>query len=365
MRLEGNPLEDAKKDRIQCRPPGGIPSNGRVVLTATGDSVTSAHHQFGFGAGVCDNTSADLRNLKGNNGIFSYVNGYFNANPNVIDYHNMARTGFGTVEMLGAARGTLDACANPWARALSPVPLAAARIAKAKADGHKAYHVTTGGVNNTNWTTVLTQLIKCRAMEFGVNALPRTTLTWNAIGGRAGIVTNGGGCTMRVRSPFFWQADWFFRIGVPRYDGPAQAAAITAGVTATVNAIMAAGADKFVWMLYYNLNPANVDIGNFAWRYIRLYAPGWVAGLLPPQAAPVLVPLIDPMWVGAVTALVNNLNNAIIAGIPANPKVRTAAAPIFVGADIQVTAIGGSPHPSPAGHAKLTATLTAAFNAIP
>ncbi len=366
MRLEGSPLADAKKDRIECRPPNRIPEPAKaVVLTATGDSVTSAHHQFGFGTGVCTNTSADNRGLIGNNGIFSYVHGYFTGNPNVIDYHNMARTGFGTVEMLTAAAGTTDACLNPWARAVSPVPLAAARIAKAKADGHKAYHVSTGGVNNTNWTTVLSQLVKCRAMEFGVNIIPGSSINWAAVGGRAGIVTNGGGCVMRVRNPNPFAADWFFRIGVPRYDGPAQAAAITAGVRAAANAILAAGADKLVWMLYYDINPANIDIGNFGWRFLRVNAPGWVAGLLPPVIGPVLQPLIDPMWVGAVRALINRLNADIVAGIPANAKVRAQPAPIFLAADIQVTALGGSPHPSVAGHAKLTATLTAAFNAIP
>jgi hypothetical protein len=365
--LQGGSLDDAKKDRVDCRDPQSIPDRANaIVLTATGDSVTSAHHQWGYGAGVCQRTSADNRGLVGNNGIYSYAGRYFALNPNIIDYHNMARTGFGTPEMLGAGAATTDACLNPWARGVAPVPLAAARITKAKADGHKAYHVSTGGINNTNWTSVLTQLIKCRALEFAQQTvIPRSSLNWAAVGGRAGIVTNGGGCTLRVRNLNPFAADYFHRIGVPRYDGPAQAAAITAGVTATVNAIMAAGADKFVWMLYYNINPANIDIGNFAWTYLRSIAPAWVVGYLPPAATPALVALIDPMWVGAVTGLINAMNAAIVAGIPANPKVRAQPAPAFVAGDIQVTAIGGSPHPSPAGQTKLANTLNAAFNAIP
>ncbi|MBB5867319.1 hypothetical protein F4553_000698 [Allocatelliglobosispora scoriae] len=365
--LTGSPLDDAKKDRIDCRDPKKIPDpGGAIVLTATGDSVTSAHHQWGYGTGVCNQTSADARGLTGNHGGFSYAGRYFGLNPNIIDYHNMARTGFGTTEMLGAAAGTRDACTNPWARAVSPVPLAAARIVKAKADGHKAYHVSTGGINNTNWTSVLSQLIKCRALEFAQQTIiPLSSINWAAVGGRAGIVTNGGSCVLRVRNPIPFMADFFHRIGVPRYDGPAQAAGITAGVRATVAAILAAGADKFVWMLYYNINPANIDIGNFAWTMVRAYAPAWIVAFLPPAATPLLVPLIDPMWVGAVTALINAMNAAIIAGIPANAKVRAQAAPAFVAADIQVTAIGGSPHPSAAGQTKLANTLNAAFNAIP
>jgi hypothetical protein len=56
------------------------------------------------------------------------------------------------------------------------------------------------------------------------------------------------------------------------------------------NAILAAGADKFVWMLYYNIN-----LGNFAWTYVRRNAPDWVAAFMPPAANPNLQPLIDPM----------------------------------------------------------------------
>jgi hypothetical protein len=50
--------------------------------------------------------------------------------------------------------------------------------------------------------------------------------------------------------------------------------------------------------------------------------------------------------------LINALNAAIVAGTPANAKVRAAPAPIFLGADIQVTAIGGSPHRTPARPAR-------------
>jgi hypothetical protein len=329
--------------------------------------VTSAHHQWGFGA-FCARTSADARGLTGNHAFFSYAGRYFNANANIVKYYNFARTGFGTTEMLGnpGARAA-DACGNPWARAASPVGLSEAVIRQAKRDGHKAYHVTTGGVNNTNWTDVLQQLTICRGLEWAqANVFPRgrTRFWWAAVGGKAGIVTNGGGCVLQVYSPFFWRQDSFFRIGVPRYDGPAQLPTIRADATTTVNKLLAAGADKIVWMLYYDMTLANVDVANFAWTYVRANAPAWVVGYLPPRIGALNVPLIDPVWVVAVRGLITALNNAIIAGLPANAKVGNVPGALTVAGDIQNTAIGGSPHPSAAGHTKMANALSAKFAAM-
>lgn len=358
-------LDDARADRIECRDPATIPDRANpVVLVATGDSLTSAHHQFNFGA-MCQNTSADLRNLTGNNAFFSYAGRYYNLNPNIVEYYNFARTGFGTKDMLGAGMNQADACGNAWGRAAAPVALADAVIRKAKADGRKAYFVTTGGVNNTNWTTVLSKLIECRALEFAQQAIiPRSTFAWNAQGGKAGIVTNGGGCTLRVRNPWPFAMDFFHRVGVPAYDGPLQAPGITADVTAVVNRVLAAGADKVVWMLYYDINPATVDIANLGLWHARANAPQWVVDLLPVQINPNNQGLVDPLWVGAVRNLVNALNAAITAGIPNNARVRAQPAPALMAADIQRTAIGGSPHPSAAGQTKLANTLNAAFIAL-
>ncbi|WP_157545482.1 hypothetical protein [Hamadaea tsunoensis] len=350
-----------------CRDPNTIPDpNNPVVLTATGDSVTSAHHQFGFGA-MCANTSFDNRNLVGNNAIFSYAGRYTNnLNPNVSEYYNFARTGFTTRDMLAAGPATPDACGNPWGRAAAPVAQAAAVTRQAKADGKKAYYVTTGGINNTNWTTVLQQLIKCRGLEFAAQTWANmSTFTWAAIGGRNGIITNGGGCVWRIRNPNPFGTDWFIREGVPRYDGPAQYPTITADAGTIVQTMLNAGADKVVWMLYYDINPANIDIGNFGWYYVRAYSPGWVVGLMPPTVTPTLQPLVDPAWVGAVRTVTTDLNNAILAGIPANPKVLAQTPPLFAAADIQTTALGGCPHPSASGHDKLAARLDAAFKALP
>ncbi|HET8681481.1 MAG TPA: hypothetical protein VFM54_06360, partial [Micromonosporaceae bacterium] len=48
-------VREARGDRIDCRNPNNIPDRANpVVLVATGDSVTSAHHQWGFGTGLCN-----------------------------------------------------------------------------------------------------------------------------------------------------------------------------------------------------------------------------------------------------------------------------------------------------------------------
>lgn len=359
-------LREARRDRIDCRDPNTIPDRDNpVVLVAAGNSVTSAHFQFGFGTGRCENTAFDFRNLTGNHANFSYVGRYYaNLNANVVEYYNFARTGFGTRQMQAAIPATEDTCGNQWNRTFAPMVLADAVVRKAKADGRKAYFVADGGVNNTNWTDVLKQLVKCRGMEFVQNALPRSEFTWDAAGGRAGVVTNGGSCTLRVRNPFGRRWDFVRRIDVPTYNGAIHFNTIRDDARDIVNAMIAAGADKIVWMLYYDINPANVDIANFGWLLARRNAPGWLVGLIPPRIDPALQPLIDPMWVGAVRTLVTDLNNAIRARIPVNPKVRVQAALAMLPGDLQVTAIGGSPHPNARGQTKLSEHLDAGFRAI-
>jgi hypothetical protein len=361
-------LDSADQDRMGSRDPKNVECGKRIVLTASGDSLTAAHHQWGFGA-FCQRTSFDARGLTGNHAFFSYAGRYYNANANIVKYYNFARTGFGTTEMLSnpGARAA-DGCGNPWARAASPVGLSEAVIRQAKRDGYKAYNVSTGGVNNTNWTDVLEQVTKCRGLEWAqANLFPRgrTRFWWAAVGGKAGIVTNGGGCVLQVYSPFWWRRDAFVRIGVPRYDGAGKLATITADATTTVNTLLAAGADKIVWMLYHDITLANVDIANFAWTWVRSNSPAWVVGYLPPRIGALNVQLIDPVQAVAARGVITALNNAIIAGIPNNAKVATQAGVLTVAADIQNTSIGGSPHPSAAGHTKMATALAAQFVAIP
>ncbi|GHJ47555.1 hypothetical protein Cs7R123_48970 [Catellatospora sp. TT07R-123] len=339
---------------------------GKLVVVATGDSVTSAHNQTGFGA-MCAATAADARGLTGNDANFSYAGRYARAAGNVVEYYNFARTGYGTAEMRGRVTRA-DSCGNGWNRPASPVGLADAVVRKAKQAGHLAHYVTTGGINNTNWTSVLEQLTICRAMEAAapwMNAVFWTGFQWNAPG-RQNIVTQGGSCTMSIT--ISWIGTAFIRVGVPAYDGPAQLPTITADVAAIVNTMLAAGTDKIAWMMYYDLTPAQIDIGTFANFYLRSYLtawlPGWVVSRIP-NIPPIFQPLIDAQWVAAVQALTTNLNNAIRAGLPANARVVAVAPPVLFAGDIQSTALGGCPHPGASGHSKLATALAAAYNGMP
>lgn len=330
--------------------------------------MTSAHHQFGYGIGTCSNTSWDDRNLPGNNGVYSYVRRYFDMNTSVVDYENFARTGFDTGLMLTAGPGTTDACTNFWARASSPVGLAAARIAKAKADGHQAYHVTTGGANNTNWATILKQLIKCRGLEYAADNLDPAgifRIIWGSEQGKAGIITKGGGCALWFDNPLPGGEDYYYNVDVPPYNGAGALPTITSDVNFITNTLLAAGADKFVWMLYYDITPAQLDVGNFGWTLMRGISPAWALSYIPPTTTAWLWPLLDPLWVPAVKTLISDINFAIWSGLPYDDRAMVAFPPTFTAADMQVTAAGGSPHPSPAGQDKLAATLASVFNQIP
>ncbi|MEK8106921.1 hypothetical protein NKG94_20570 [Micromonospora sp. M12] len=121
--MSGNPtLVDANKDRIRCREVQTVSDD--TVLTLTGDSISSAHHQFGFGVGPgCPMTSADGRGMPGNNGVYSYGRRYFDMDGSVVDYDNYARTGYGTGDIIaGRAAPTRAATrGDGWpARSASP-----------------------------------------------------------------------------------------------------------------------------------------------------------------------------------------------------------------------------------------------------
>jgi hypothetical protein len=341
------------------------------VLTASGDSVTSSHFQWGYGPPPppCAQTSSDTRNLPGNDGVFSYVRRYFDLNGSIVDYENFARTGFNTGDMGWAGPGALDTCGSPWARALSPIGLSAARIGKAKQDGHKAYHVTTGGANNTNWVNVLIQMAMCRAAEFAneaFNTHGRFSFYWSTqSGSKEGVIPNGDGCVFRIDWLDPTVPDTFWNITVPRYNGPERLAGVTTDANIIGNWLLSAGADKVVWMLYYDITPANIDIANAAWTFLRAFLGPNIASYLPPQVGPVMEPLVDPMFVGTVRRMIDDINFAIWWGAPADPKLMVAFPPPFTSADIQFTAAGGSPHPSAAGQDKLAATLASVFNSIP
>ena len=69
-----------------------------------------------------------------------------------------------------------------------------------------------------------------------------------------------------------------------------------------------------------------------------------------------LVHLIDQRFAGAVQTMINGMNSAVSAGLPDDDKV-TMADPAVGAGGIQVTMIGGSPHPNQAGHGQLAQEL--------
>jgi hypothetical protein len=180
-----------------------------------------------------------------------------------------------------------------------------------------------------------------------------------------GIIPNGGGCVFRVDWLDPTVPDTFWNITVPRYNGPEKLAGVTTDANIIGNWLLSAGADKVVWMLYYDITAANIDIANAAWTFLRGYLGPNISSYLPPQVSPLLEPLVDPMFVGTVRAMINDINWAIWWGVPADPKLMVAWPPPFTPADIQVTAAGGSPHPSASGQNKLASTLAGVFASMP
>jgi hypothetical protein len=376
----------ADADLIDCRDPNTIPDpSDPVTLVATGDSITSAHNQTGFGIGTCDNTTSDARLLTGNDANFSYAGVYYGLNKQITSYYNFARTGFSTNDIINAVAGTPDACKNAWNRNDTPLNLAVNVIQKAKAAGNSAYFVTTGGVNNTNWTSVVSKLAECQGLDFAANTLlagvpgitvsfyyvvPKMLPTDPPLGLQKNIIKMGGACYTVVKLGGPLPQTWWSRVAVPQYNGPgsvapsALSASIGPDAATIVNTVLNAGADKVVWMLYYDITPANIDVANLGLAAAQAKFPAWAAQFLPAAVAPLNISLIDPLYAADVRTLVNNLNATIQAAIPADPRVLVQVPPALTGNDIQNTGIGGSPHPNASGHGKLANTLNAAFNAL-
>ncbi|MEW2444741.1 hypothetical protein [Micromonospora marina] len=350
------------------------------MLVATGDSVTSAHLQLmnAYPMGACvGNTKADFRGMPGNDMLFSYAGKYaVNRNQRVVEYYNFARTGYGTPQILGAPPGHLDACKNPWARNWPPVELASRAIKQAKADRKAAYFVSTGGVNNTKWTALLTALAKCGLMNhyrdlmqeyFTVHELPlQAEMDWFDLDGNftpKSKVIFGGACHGKVVGDVTGIQYIHHRIDVPVWDGPALYDDIKTDVEDIVGDVLDAGADKVVWMGYYDISPARFDVGRLAEQY-RVNLAEKLNGWLPGQIPSMERDLIDDQgWKTTVGQWTNEINVVIRAGLPANnAKVRFAPPPALRVTELQKTAFGGSPHPNDPGHNMLAAALDATFN---
>lgn len=375
--LAADDPKDESADLIKCRKKNELPDpNKPITLVGAGNSLVSAHHQTGFGIGTCEHTASDDRKLTGNDAWFSFVGKYFNTNKQILDYYNFARTGFNTKDIVAAAAADKDGCETPWNRNDAPIKLSEKVIKAAKAAGRAAYFVADGGVNNTNWVKLLGQLAKCFGLDFAVNNLlwvtgvflVRVGFEYKVLNGlKKDIIKKGGSCITTVKAFGF---TWATRIEVPAYDGPGSAAPsalarrIKGDVASAIKTVLDAGADKVVWLLYYDLNQAKVDIANLALAAAKSQFPDWLNRRLPNSVATFNVPIIDSDFAADVTKMTTDLDNEIIAGVPNNAKVKTMTAPAFVPADIQNTAIGGCPHPSDSGHTKLADQLKKTFDAI-
>ena len=384
-----DPPKDAGADLIDCRKKKDLPDpNKPVVLVAAGDSLTSAHIQTGYGLGRCDNTAADFRKLTGNEATKSYAAKYFQLNKQITDYYNFARTGFSTINMLGAKATDTDACGTKWDRTKPPVGLAEDVIAAAKKQaGTSAYFVTTGGINNTNWTDVLKEMAKCAGLETVMNSglvtfknkfyyvVPKVDANDPPLGRKKNLIRKGGACVAMVWVPKVIGEDLkVTRIKVDPYDGPggdavsADSKKIGTDAAQIAQAVLNKGADKVVWMLYYDINPAQINLNEFAKALLAKEAPvlEGVAAILPKNSK---MSLIDPLFVPDVRAFVKAINDDLSTNLAAlkNPKVsiidpgKAAANLLLVAGDIQETAAGGSPHPNDSGHTKLCTMLDAAW----
>ena len=378
--------KDEKADRIKCRKPGGIPDPKKpITLVAAGNSLVSAHHQTGFGVGTCDETAADGRGLKGNDANFSFAGKYYEANPQIVEYYNFARTGFSTKDFVAAAAADTDGCETPWNRNDTPLNLSKKVIQAAKAAGRSAYFVADGGINNTNWVKLVGQLGKCYGIDFAVNNLltgarnfgvqvdfyyvvPKVAPNDPPRGLKKNIVKKGGACygTVTVLGRVWWT-----RIDVPAYNGPGSDAPselskrIKKDVGDAIQVLLNAGTDKIVWMLYFNINPAKVDVANLGLAWARAQMPAWLARWLPNSVWAWEVALVEGDFAGDVNTMTTNLNNEIKGGIPVNAKVKAYEPVNLLGTDeIQKTAIGGCPHPNDNGHVKLKDKLKETYDGM-
>ncbi|MFB9236612.1 hypothetical protein ACFFWC_13795 [Plantactinospora siamensis] len=342
------------------------------MVVATGDSVTSAHIQNVFHLPPKDcagNTRQDDRKppMPGNDMMSSYVGRYATAlNQNVVEYYNFARTGFGTPDIINMPNHP-DSCNNPWDRVASPLGLADRAISQAKAEKKAAYFVSTGGVNNTNWTDVLTAIAECGLMDYYASKVQnpwKGEVDWFDVNGNPttkGAVIDGGSCHLKVTGKITGADYVHARIPIPGYDGRFRLNQVQQDVTAIVNSVIAAGADKVVWMGYYDITPARLDVGLFAETY-RLKLSDKLRGLLPGQFGSDPRFLIDDdWWQGAVQQWTADMNDAIWRGLPNRAGVTFQPAPRLPTAQIQQTGLGGCPHPNLAGHGVLADALKNAF----
>jgi hypothetical protein len=377
--------------------PAANPYNAEVIATrggracwtliASGDSVTSAHNQFASGfptaATPCPNTAAALGRGAGNDPFFSYASGVFNGAGKFAGgkYYNYARTGYSTKTMLVAPPGTTDACGNVWGKPAPPIGMVLNTAAWEKANLRKVSWVTTGGVNNTNWSAMLSNFVQCSFLQSvtSANRLARnggvvsltitpTSTAPHTIDGTPNdtlilnlLLSRGGTCSLT------WSVgltSGSMLITVPVFNLPTTGPGITADIAAMVGAAVAARIDKITWVGYYDISPATINVraALTAWGFNPTLV-NWMMPRLGAWGVPTMFPLArNATQTATLHTNQTDLNTAICAGVafgafaaPAGTvQCTTWQAPGFAAAaDIQSTVIGGMPHPSAAGHAKL------------
>jgi hypothetical protein len=157
--------------------------------------------------------------------------------------------------------------------------------------------------------------------------------------------------------------------GVPAFDLDLTGPTITSDVASMVSGALQAGIDKTVWVGYYDLSLATIDVGGaLASLGVPAATIATILGYLNQVNIPPVLALVrNPVDQRTVQGRADRLNDHICAGVAAGiasanllqPGITGTAtctrrndAGINAATDIQNTAPGGSPHPSTAGHVK-------------
>lgn len=362
-------------------------TSGCWSLIASGDSVTSAHEQWQSGLSTatnpCPNTSFGRAGV-GNSESFSYAWQVFHQARKFGfgNHYNFARTGYTTTNMRTAGPGTRDACANAWGQALPPIGKVLQATEFEKSEGRKVAWVTTGGVNNTNWSLVLAEFVKCSmaqrawSVSLGMTITP-TGLAPHKLDGSAHdmaaldlLLSRGGSCT------FSFPKLGATTVVVPAFNLRTVGATITSDVSAMVSTAVAAKIDQIVWVGYYDVSPAVIDMVGLV-REIGA-SKGWNPTLVElaintfrGAGVPTAFPISrSATQTATLRRNLTDLNTAICAGVQSGSANAAAGSvtcttwpmPAFkVPGDIQSTVKGGMPHPSRAGHGKLANMLIPIF----
>jgi hypothetical protein len=400
------------REILYDRDDGG--DNGCWSLIASGDSVTSAHFMpqsaVPLPGLLCPGTS-ERNTGPGNDYVFSWAGAAgtdWDSTAGVFtgddlfgggDYYNFARVGFDTTQMLTVTKKDPDSCGTPWDRTLTVPRLAkhtpfglVLTAAKYEIQDKKrdVAWVTTGGVNDTNWLGargpgitgadvwwggVLLPYSACellrvaalstefmrRSSSFTVTPTGRAPLVFRADNPvengqyMQALLGDGGTCEITVAR------QRVARFVVPKFNIATSGPTIKGNIASMVTDGLKAGIKRIVWVGYYDMSWAEVDIRGLLQAMIPSER---YVNLIMRQGLPERVPMFSAQAQPMVQGFLGQLDSYICAGVDAGAKAAgnvpgTAACtnwqwPGFNGAaDMQSTVVGGTPHPSQQGMAKL------------